>query len=77
MTKNKTSNIQHSTSNIVVVQPNIDPYEKVSEANLVLLKRQLQKLFQPAKKKSMIAPTLLVWPGDGLSSVLQELMKHH
>src|SRR6185436_6401943 len=50
LTKNKTSNlpvrqagIQHSTSNIVVVQPNIDPYEKVSEVT-GSFEAQLQKL---------------------------------
>lgn len=49
--------------NIVVVQPNIDPYEKVSTGSF---DAQLQKLIQTSEKEIDNNTALLVWPETAL-----------
>jgi apolipoprotein N-acyltransferase len=70
LTKSQTSNlpdrragIQHSTYNIVVVQPNIDPYEKVSTGTF---EAQLQKLIVTTEKEMDDLTGLVVWPETAL-----------
>ncbi len=60
-----TSDIEHQTSNIVVVQPNIDPYEKVATGTF---DAQLQKLIRLSESKVDSNTTLLVWPETALYS---------
>ncbi len=77
---NRTSNISHQTSdiinspsdinnptskNIVVIQPNIDPYEKLSTGTF---DAQLQKLIRLSESKIDSNTTLLVWPETALYS---------
>jgi apolipoprotein N-acyltransferase len=63
---NRTSDIQHPTSkNIVVIQPNIDPYEKLSTGTF---DAQLQKLIRLSESKIDSNTTLLVWPETALYS---------
>ncbi len=50
-------------NNIVVVQPNIDPYEKVSTGSIDV---QLQKLIQTSEKQIDNNTALLVWPETAL-----------
>ncbi|HMK27061.1 MAG TPA: apolipoprotein N-acyltransferase [Chitinophagaceae bacterium] len=52
-------------SNIVIVQPNIDPYEKVSEAT-GSFEAQLQKLITISEKEIDSNSVLLVWPETAL-----------
>lgn len=52
-------------SNIVVIQPNIDPYEKVSTGTF---DAQLQKLIRLSESKVDSNTTLLVWPETALYS---------
>jgi apolipoprotein N-acyltransferase len=52
-------------SNIVVVQPNIDPYEKISTGTF---EAQLQKLIRLSESKVDSNTTLLVWPETALYS---------
>ncbi len=54
-----------NTSNIVVVQPNIDPYEKVSELT-GSFESQLQKLISITVKEADENTTLIVWPETAL-----------
>ena len=64
--KHPTSDIQHPTSNnIVVIQPNIDPYEKLSTGTF---DAQLQKLIRLSESKIDSNTTLLVWPETALYS---------
>ncbi|HWR33755.1 MAG TPA: apolipoprotein N-acyltransferase, partial [Chitinophagaceae bacterium] len=51
--------------NIVVVQPNIDPYEKVSEAT-GSFEAQLQKLIATSEKEIDSNTALVVWPETAL-----------
>lgn len=53
--------------NIVVVQPNIDPYEKVSEA-AGSFESQLQKLINTSEKQIDDNTALVVWPETALYS---------
>jgi apolipoprotein N-acyltransferase len=55
-------NISH---NIVVVQPNIDPYEKISSGNL---SGQLHQLIELSKSRIDTNTRLLVWPETALFS---------
>lgn len=54
-----------NSSNIVVVQPNIDPYEKVSEL-AGSFEAQLQKLISTTEKEVDENTTLIVWPETAL-----------
>jgi apolipoprotein N-acyltransferase len=54
-----------TNSNIVVVQPNIDPYEKVSDAT-GSFESQLQKLISISESKVDAQTRLLVWPETAL-----------
>jgi apolipoprotein N-acyltransferase len=59
------SNNKSQTSNIVVVQPNIDPYEKIATGTF---EAQLQKLIRLSESKIDSNTTLLVWPETALYS---------
>jgi apolipoprotein N-acyltransferase len=52
-----------ATNNVVIVQPNIDPYEKISSASI---DQQLNKLITLSEKKVDENTTLLVWPETAL-----------
>ena len=52
-------------SNIVIVQPNIDPYEKVSE-EVGSFEAQMQKLIALSEKETDQNTTLVVWPETAL-----------
>jgi apolipoprotein N-acyltransferase len=52
-----------SSKNIVVVQPNIDPYEKISSGTF---EAQLQKLIQLSEEEIDTNTTLVVWPETAL-----------
>ncbi len=54
-----------TNSNIVVVQPNIDPYEKISDATGAF-DAQLQKLISISESKVDEQTSLLVWPETAL-----------
>ncbi|HMO33717.1 MAG TPA: apolipoprotein N-acyltransferase [Lacibacter sp.] len=54
-----------ATPNVVVVQPNIDPYEKVSTGSF---EAQLQELIRLSEEKIDSNTTLLVWPETALYS---------
>jgi apolipoprotein N-acyltransferase len=53
----------YGNDNIVVVQPNIDPYEKISEGSF---EGQLQKLIQLSEKEIDSNTRLVVWPETAL-----------
>lgn len=57
--------IQVTKSNIVVVQPNIDPYEKVSEQT-GSFEAQLQKLISISEQQVDENTSLVVWPETAL-----------
>ncbi len=61
---NKTPEAQ-TTGNIVVVQPNIDPYEKVSNTT-GSFEAQLQKLIRTTEMAADEHTTLMVWPETAL-----------
>jgi apolipoprotein N-acyltransferase len=61
----QTSNSKLQTANIVVVQPNIDPYEKIATGTF---EAQLQKLIRLSESKIDSNTTLLVWPETALYS---------
>jgi len=52
-----------SGSNVVVVQPNIDPYEKVSDGTFDV---QIQRLISTSEKAIDTNTALLVWPETAL-----------
>lgn len=52
-------------SNIVIVQPNIDPYEKVAEQT-GSFEAQLQKLISTTEKETDANTALIVWPETAL-----------
>jgi apolipoprotein N-acyltransferase len=52
-----------ATNNIVVVQPNIDPYEKINSSNL---QNQIHQLIELSRKQIDKSTTLLVWPETAL-----------
>lgn len=54
-----------SSTNIVVVQPNIDPYEKVSTGSL---EAQLEKLIVTSEKEMNDETGLVIWPETALYS---------
>jgi apolipoprotein N-acyltransferase len=54
---------KNEPSNIVVVQPNIDPYEKISTGSF---DAQLQKLIYTSEKEIDSNTTLVVWPETAL-----------
>lgn len=56
---------KNTSSNIVVIQPNIDPYEKLSTGTF---DAQLQKLIRLSESKIDSNTTLLVWPETALYS---------
>lgn len=59
-----TSDIKNPTSsNIVIVQPNIDPYEKLSTGTF---EAQLQQLIRLSEQQIDSNTTLLVWPETAL-----------
>lgn len=72
-TRHQASDIGHRTSdfglptssNIVVVQPNIDPYEKLS---IGTFDAQLQQLIRLSEEKVDSNTTLLIWPETALYS---------
>ncbi len=59
---NPTSDIQHQTS-VVIVQPNIDPYEKLFTGSF---DAQLQQLIKLSEAQIDSTTTLLVWPETAL-----------
>ncbi|MFN0083333.1 MAG: apolipoprotein N-acyltransferase, partial [Ferruginibacter sp.] len=59
------SNPNALLSNIVIVQPNIDPYEKVATGTF---DAQLQKLIRLSESKIDSNTTLLVWPETAVYS---------
>jgi apolipoprotein N-acyltransferase len=62
--RNDTISTQPSnTKNIVIIQPNIDPYEKLSEGTF---EKQLNILIETSKQKIDSNTTLLVWPETAL-----------
>lgn len=63
--KHQTSNNEPQTSDIVVIQPNIDPYEKLATGTF---EAQLQKLIRLSESKVDSNTTLLVWPETALYS---------
>lgn len=64
--KHQTSDIiHHPSSNIVIVQPNIDPYEKLATGTF---EAQLQKLIRLSESKIDSNTSLLVWPETALYS---------
>lgn len=63
--KNKKKSSEVSEKNIVVVQPNIDPYEKVSEET-GSFDNQLQKLIATTEKKIDSNTALILWPETAL-----------
>ncbi len=65
MKKNKSSTINVEGKNIVVVQPNIDPYEKVSELT-GSFEAQLQRLITTTEKQIDSNTALIVWPETAL-----------
>lgn len=54
-----------ASKNVVVVQPNIDPYEKISDA-VGSFDMQLQKLISTSEKQVDTNTGLLVWPETAL-----------
>ena len=54
-----------SSQNVVIVQPNIDPYEKVSEA-AGSFEAQLQKLIATSEKEVDSTTALIIWPETAL-----------
>ncbi|MBC7873602.1 MAG: apolipoprotein N-acyltransferase [Ferruginibacter sp.] len=65
--------------NIVIVQPNIDPYEKVSEA-AGSFEAQLQKLIAVSEQQVDDNTTLVVWPETALytpSRLDEETLKYN
>ncbi len=60
---NKSSIIENE--NIVIVQPNIDPYEKVSELT-GSFEAQLQKLISTTEKEADENTALIIWPETAL-----------
>lgn len=62
--KNNTASKSFST-NIVVVQPNIDPYEKINSGNL---SNQINRLIVLSRKQIDTNTTLLVWPETAVFS---------
>ncbi len=63
--KGQTSNSQQPTSNIVVVQPNIDPYTKVSDVT-GSFESQLGILIAASEKQIDDNTALVVWPETAL-----------
>jgi len=63
--KNRNAVSTGSGKNIVIVQPNIDPYEKVSDAT-GSFEAQLQKLIHTSEEKIDSNTALLVWPETAL-----------
>jgi apolipoprotein N-acyltransferase len=63
--KKTTSNQQQVTSNIVVVQPNIDAYAKISEF-AGSFDAQLQILIQTAEKQVDSNTAMVIWPETAL-----------
>jgi apolipoprotein N-acyltransferase len=57
------NNTPAGEKNIVVVQPNIDPYEKISTGSF---EAQLQKLVQTSEKEIDDSTALVVWPETAL-----------
>lgn len=57
--------LEQESRNIVVVQPNIDPYEKISDGTI---DAQLQKLIRVSETKVDSNTRLLVWPETALYS---------
>ena len=63
--KPQTTNSKPETSNIVIIQPNIDPYEKVATGTF---NAQLQKLIRLSESKIDSNTTLVVWPETAVYS---------
>jgi len=63
--KNTAKQESNPASNIVVVQPNIDPYEKVSDMT-GSFESQLQKLISTTEQVADNNTTLIVWPETAL-----------
>lgn len=61
----KNKSIEISSKNIVVVQPNIDPYEKVSELT-GSFEAQLQRLISTTEKQVDSNTSLILWPETAL-----------
>ena len=59
----KDENVPAGDKNIVVVQPNIDPYEKISAGSF---EAQLQKLIRTTEKEIDTNTALVVWPETAL-----------
>jgi apolipoprotein N-acyltransferase len=59
----KAENKKRKSDNIVIVQPNIDPYEKISSGDLRKLSQSLVDL---SEQKIDINTTLLIWPETAL-----------
>jgi len=63
MKSRATSNQQQAISNIVIVQPNIDPYEKISAGTF---ENQIQKLVHLSESQIDSNTSLLIWPETAL-----------
>lgn len=63
--KNRNESSIIENKNIVVIQPNIDPYEKVSELT-GSFEAQLQKLISTTEKEADENTALIVWPETAL-----------
>ncbi len=64
ISEHQTSDLKNPTSpNIVIVQPNIDPYEKLSTGTF---EAQLQQLIRLSEQQIDSNTTLLVWPETAL-----------
>ncbi len=61
----KPASIISGTENVVVVQPNIDPYEKISTGSF---EAQMEKLIRVSEKQVDSNTRLLIWPETALYS---------
>ena len=76
---NKPDDLTKIKSNIVVVQPNIDPYEKLSDAS-GSFDAQLQKLVATSEQQTDSNTVLVVWPETALytaSRIDEETLKEN
>jgi len=72
--KSRSANSEYTGKNIVIVQPNIDPYEKVSDA-VGSFEMQLQKLISLSEAVTDSNTSLVIWPETALytSSRIEEI----
>jgi apolipoprotein N-acyltransferase len=66
---------KRSSGNVVVVQPNVDPYQKFNPGDEY---RQLQKLITLSETKIDSFTKLVVWPETAIPlSIEEDSLKHH